>query len=134
MEQAGNGIETPEETRMARTLPEIVAHLRACIADGSIKTTLIQTEDLALLCDAAVGPEELLGLVDDALNPRQGWKVQPFSYYAAHFLVGAGLTGGDLYGNMKGLAAALKNQYEIGVEHGKKLTDDSATPVTAAQG
>ena len=111
---------------MARKLEEIVAHLRACIADGSIKTTLIQTEDLGALCDAAIGPEELPHLVQSALIPRQNWKVQPFQYYAAHFLVGSGLTQGDLYGNMKGLTSAMMIQYEIGVEHGRRATDETA--------
>lgn len=63
--------------------------------------------------------EDLPPLVQAALVPRQGWKVQPFDYYAAHFLVGSGLTDGDLYANMKGLASAMRNQYEIGVEHGR---------------
>lgn len=38
---------------MARTLDEITSHLRACIENNSISTTLIQTEDLSALCDAA---------------------------------------------------------------------------------
>ena len=39
---------------MPRTLNEIKAHIRAVIANPAISTTLIQTEDLAVLCDAAV--------------------------------------------------------------------------------
>lgn len=38
---------------MPRSLAEIKAHLRMAIANQSISTTLIQTEDLAALCDAA---------------------------------------------------------------------------------
>lgn len=38
---------------MPRTLPQIITHIRAVIRDPSISTTLIQTEDLTALCDAA---------------------------------------------------------------------------------
>lgn len=119
---------------MARKLPEIIAHLRACIADGSIRTTLIQTEDLALLCNAAElgAPQSISPLVQEALAPKIGWTVQPFEYYAAHFLVGAGLTQGDLYGNIKALASAMLNQYDIGVEHGRSASDENAVPQVAA--
>lgn len=111
-----------------RTLTEITAHLRACIADGSIKTTLIQTEDLAALCDAAVGAEQISPLVQEHLTPRPHWKRQSFEYYAAHFLVGSGLTGGDLSGNVRGLAAALKEAYEVGVEHGRNANEATPQP------
>jgi hypothetical protein len=43
---------------MPRPIREIVAQLRACIADGSITTTLIQTDDLAVLCDAAEAADD----------------------------------------------------------------------------
>lgn len=104
---------------MARKLPEIIAHIRACIADGSIKTTLIQTEDLDVLCNAADpgAPRPMPPLVEKALSPHVGWKVQSFDYYAAHFLVGSGLTQGDLYGNIRALSGELRKQYEIGVKH-----------------
>lgn len=38
---------------MPRRLPEIIAHIRAVCANPSVSTTLIQTEDLLALCDAA---------------------------------------------------------------------------------
>lgn len=38
---------------MARKLKEIIAHLRMVAADPTISTTLIQTEDLEVLCIAA---------------------------------------------------------------------------------
>lgn len=38
---------------MPRPLNEIIAHIRAVSANPAINTTLIQTEDLELLCDAA---------------------------------------------------------------------------------
>lgn len=37
---------------MPRSLEAIKAHLRMVIANQSVSTTLIQTEDLARLCDA----------------------------------------------------------------------------------
>lgn len=92
---------------MARSLPEILAHLRAAIADGSIKTTLIQTEDLALLCDAAdpaLRPKPIF--IEEALQPKPNWKRQSFEYYAAHFLVGAGLLYGDVRSNFVALTRA----------------------------
>ncbi len=56
---------------------------------------------------------------ESALTPHQDWKRQSFEYYAAHFLVGSGLTAGDLDGHIRGLAAALKREYDTGVEHGR---------------
>jgi len=38
---------------MPRRLRDIIAHVRAVVANPSISTTLIQTEDLEVLCDAA---------------------------------------------------------------------------------
>lgn len=38
---------------MTRPLPDIISHIRAVAGDPSISTTLIQTEDLLALCDAA---------------------------------------------------------------------------------
>lgn len=105
---------------MPRKLPEILAHLRACIADGSIRTTLIQTEDLAVLCNAADpgAPKPASPYIEEALKPKEGWKFQKFEYYAAQFLVGSGLTDGDLDGHVRSLAREMHKQYEIGVEHG----------------
>jgi hypothetical protein len=42
---------------MTRPLNAIIAHIRAVAGDPRISTTLIQTEDLLALCDAASGPE-----------------------------------------------------------------------------
>lgn len=44
---------------MARPLPEIIAHIRAVVADQKVSGTLIQTEDLTALCDAAEENERL---------------------------------------------------------------------------
>lgn len=55
-----------------------------------------------------------------ALHPKPGWSVQSFEYYAAHYLVGSGLTGGDIDGNVRSLANALRKEYDLGVEHGAK--------------
>ncbi len=38
---------------MPRPLAEIITHIRAVAANPAISTTLIQTEDLLALCDAA---------------------------------------------------------------------------------
>ncbi len=38
---------------MPRKLGEIIAHIRMVVANPSVDTTLIQTEDLEVLCDAA---------------------------------------------------------------------------------
>ncbi len=57
--------------------------------------------------------------LEAALTPRP-WKVQSFEYYAAHFLVGTGLTGGDIDNHVRGLADTMKKQYDIGVEHGQQ--------------
>lgn len=45
---------------MARNLDEIKAHLRMVIANPSVSTTLIQTEDLAALCDVADAAQDLM--------------------------------------------------------------------------
>lgn len=110
---------------MPRRLTEITAHIRAACGDPSIKATLIQTEDLIALCDAIdmpVGGEvparPASAFVLNCLQPKAGWKEQPFEYYAAHFLVGSGLIGGDLDANIRSFADALKKQYDVGVSHG----------------
>lgn len=112
---------------MTRPLNEIITQIRACIADPRIKTTLIQTEDLAALCDAASpdGPREMPEQVRAALVPKADWKLQPFEYYAAHFLIGTGLIHGDLAANIRSLAHEFGKQYDHGVEHGKSA--DQAT-------
>lgn len=38
---------------MSRSIPQITAHIRAVAANPFISTTLVQTEDLLLLCNAA---------------------------------------------------------------------------------
>lgn len=38
---------------MPRQLNEIIAHIRMVAANPQVSTTLIQTEDLLLLCEAA---------------------------------------------------------------------------------
>lgn len=38
---------------MPRKLKDIIAHIRAVAGDPSVSTTLIQTEDLEALCNAA---------------------------------------------------------------------------------
>lgn len=107
-----------KEEIMARELEQIVAHIRAVAADPSISTTLIQTEDLLALCDAASPSGEIPDAVEDFLTPKVGWKMQPFEYYAAQFLVGCGLTHGDIHANVRALAGAMQKQYDAGVEHG----------------
>lgn len=108
---------------MPRTIKEIVAHIRAACGDPSVAATLIQTEDLLALCDQIEMPvplpREVPPLVQPMLEPKPNWKIQPFEYYAAHFLVGSGLVHGNLYGNAKALADAMKKQYDAGVEHGR---------------
>lgn len=51
---------------MARELREIIFHLRAVSANPAVSTTLIQTEDLLLLCDAA---ERTLNPAPDSVPP-----------------------------------------------------------------
>lgn len=63
------------------------------------------------------------GFVRSCLEAKPDWKEQSFEYYAAHFLVGSGLIGGDLEGNIRGLADAFKKQYDVGVEHGHRVTE-----------
>lgn len=116
---------------MTKTINEITAHLRTVCGNPSIKATLIQTEDLLALCEAvemptggtAVGPVTPSSYVLSCLEAKPGWKEQRFEYYAAHFLVGAGLIGGNLDGNLRGLTEALKKQYDIGVKHGAEAKD-----------
>jgi hypothetical protein len=55
---------------MPRPLKEIVAHIRMVIANPNVSTTLIQTEDLAVLCDAAECP-------DCGIYPSRGQKHLP---------------------------------------------------------
>lgn len=39
-----------------------------------------------------------------------------FEFYAAHYLVGSGLTCGDLDGHVRTLAHELKKQFDRGIE------------------
>lgn len=43
---------------MPRSLNEIIAHIRMVVANPNVSTTLIQTEDLEVLCNAAEGKQE----------------------------------------------------------------------------
>lgn len=52
------------------------------------------------------------------LKPDPDRVVQSFEYYAAHFLVGSKLVGGDLHGNIRALAHELKTQHDTGMEIG----------------
>ena len=56
--------------------------------------------------------------VEAALKPTRGREHQSWEYYAAHFLVGAGLTGGDMDGHVRSLAAEMQHHYQIGADHG----------------
>ena len=50
---------------MARKLEDIILHIRMCIENESVSTTLIQTEDLTVLCDAAERMEIERSRADD---------------------------------------------------------------------
>lgn len=54
---------------MPRPIEQILHHVRAVVADPKISGTLIQTEDLSVLCDAA----------EDAARLRAA--LGPFAYY-----------------------------------------------------
>lgn len=56
---------------MARTIPEIIAHIRAVVANAGIRTTLIQTEDLEVICDAA---ERYFEITNAATNKQRDGK------------------------------------------------------------
>ncbi len=71
--------------------------------------------------------ENMSRVVIGYLTPKRNWKVQSFEFYAAHFLIGSGLIYGDLEANIRSLAAELRNQYNIGIEHGEAGTDAIAT-------
>lgn len=45
-------------------------------------------------------------------------KVQSFEYYAAHFIIGSGMLCKDPGSVIRAWAHELKQQYELGVEHG----------------
>lgn len=99
-----------------RPINEVIAHIRAVVANPNVNTTLIQTEDLAALCDAIDPP--ISSGVEDALTPHPDWKVQHCKYYAAHFLVGLPIDA-SLDSKVSALADVLQKQYDIGVEHGQ---------------
>lgn len=61
---------------MPRNLKDIIANIRACIADGSISTTIIQTEDLAVLCDAAGDVLERLDRLEAAVRSIGGGRTR----------------------------------------------------------
>lgn len=116
---------------MSKPIAEIVAHLRAACENPSVKATLIQTEDLLALCEVveipmgglAAAPVTPSSYVLGCLEEKTEWEEPPFEYRAAHFLVGAGLIGGNLDGNIRGLTAAFKKQYDLGVKHGLAAQD-----------
>lgn len=77
-----------------------------------------------LALDALLPPkQEPSPFVADALRAKPHWKRQSFEYYAAHYLVGSGLVGGDLDGHLRSLAALLRQQYDVGTEHGRTSED-----------
>lgn len=116
---------------MTKPINEIVAHLRAACENPSVKATLIQTEDLLALCEAVESPMGGLSAAPVTPSPyvlacletKPEWKEPPFEYSAVHFLVGAGLIGGNLDGNIRGLTTLLKKQYDTGVKHGSEATE-----------
>lgn len=65
---------------MARSIKDVITHIRAVAADPSIDTTLIQTEDLLALCDAAErspdnpvdAREKFYRFLDRVIGPRTG--------------------------------------------------------------
>jgi hypothetical protein len=56
---------------MPRKLNEIIAQIRACVANPAISTTLIQTEDLEVLCDAAEEIERLRAALEKIAGRRE---------------------------------------------------------------
>jgi len=50
---------------MPRPLNEIIAHIRMVIANPQVSTTLVQTEDLQVLCDAASLSEGRAAVLDE---------------------------------------------------------------------
>lgn len=58
-----------------RPLTEILSHLRAVIANPNIDTTLIQTQDIAVICNLAEDAERLLAALEPFVEiaRRMGW-------------------------------------------------------------
>lgn len=63
-------------------------------------------------------------IVRDWLTPDPERKVQSFEFYAAHFIIGAGLVCADPEAVIRSWAHELKVQYDIGVEHGLRHPGD----------
>jgi len=63
---------------MTRPLKDIIAHIRAVAANPSVSTTLIQTEDLLALCNAAEGNS--VARSDDGPSP---FEIGVASYWRA---------------------------------------------------
>lgn len=65
---------------MTRPIPEIIAHIRAVTANPAISTTLIQTEDLTALCDAAehIGQDDVTtaagAIIDIWMGGDKSWR------------------------------------------------------------
>lgn len=57
---------------MSRKISEVIAHIRAVAANPSVSTTMIQTEDLEMLCDAAEAVLALPGACIACGNPSPG--------------------------------------------------------------
>lgn len=85
------------------------------LTDEEMTKVLDAAASVAVTSNAAV---KVSSFVDECLTPRPNWKTQSFRYYAAHFLVGAGLVYGNLDAHVRALAGVLQKQYDIGVEHG----------------
>lgn len=61
---------------MPRNLKDIIANIRACIADGSISTAIIQTEDVTVLCDAAGDVLQRLDQLEAAVRSTGGGRTR----------------------------------------------------------
>lgn len=56
--------------RMSRPIFEVIEHIRAVVANPAVYTTLIQTEDLIVLCEAAEAAATQPGSCRMCGNPR----------------------------------------------------------------
>lgn len=65
-------------------MTEIKAHLRAVIANGSISTTLIQTEDLEALCAAADAWDGVCDLMRDPNYSNEAGGIYVRNYLNNH--------------------------------------------------
>lgn len=57
---------------MPRTIADIITHIRMVSDNPNVSSTLIQTEDLLLLCDAAEAAQHTPGACEWCGNPRPG--------------------------------------------------------------